>query len=94
MIATTIREPPLLADYIPLAEYESQTPSSFTDRKPVLHLHLVGATLQALGSQASRLAVFAGRSAGAEGAEVARTNGESGEGRVVEQKADVLVTSE
>lgn len=94
MIATTIRTPPAAADYIPLAEYQSQTPESFVDGKPVLHLHVAGATASAPKEQVSSgsLAIFPSDSP------VAVASGENGTDapaeELVEQQVDVYVTSE
>ncbi|OAA71476.1 hypothetical protein ISF_02027 [Cordyceps fumosorosea ARSEF 2679] len=89
MIATTIRTPPAAADFVPLEEYQSQTPASFVDGKPVLHLHLAGATASAPREQVSggALAVFP-RDLPAAAVE----NG--AEEELVEQQVDVYVTSE
>ncbi|KAM3514406.1 hypothetical protein MY11210_001960 [Beauveria gryllotalpidicola] len=88
MIATTIRTPPLLADFVPLAEYQSQTPESFVDGKPVLHLHIAGAAASAPKEQVAgaALAVFPADSPAAADAADAE--------ELVEQQVDVYVTSE
>ncbi|GJN85619.1 hypothetical protein PLIIFM63780_009187 [Purpureocillium lilacinum] len=91
MIATTIRTSPSVGDYVPLAEYETQTPESFADGKPVLHLHLAGATIQAPKAQCGGLAIFPADLAHVESGQ---TNGESGDEAIVEQEVDVFVTSE
>ncbi|KAM3443631.1 hypothetical protein MY4824_000517 [Beauveria thailandica] len=90
MIATTIRTPPSLADFLPLAEYQSQTPESFVDGKPVLHLHIVGAAASAPKEQVAggALAVFPADSPVA----AAATDADAEE--LVEQQVDVYVTSE
>ncbi|OAA47327.1 benzoylformate decarboxylase [Beauveria brongniartii RCEF 3172] len=87
MIATTIRTPPSLADFLPLAEYQSQTPESFVDGKPVLHLHIVGAAASAPKEQVAggALAVFPANSPVAAAADAEE---------LVEQQVDVYVTSE
>ncbi|KAM3450659.1 hypothetical protein MY3296_005930 [Beauveria thailandica] len=92
MIATTIRTPPSLADFLPLAEYQSQTPESFVDGKPVLHLHIVGAAASAPKEQVAggALAVFPADSPVAVAA--AATDADAEE--LVEQQVDVYVTSE
>lgn len=95
MIATTIRTPPSAADFLPLAEYQSQTPESFVDGKPVLHLHITGAAASAPKEQLSSgsLAVFPADSPAAPAA-----SGENGADvpaeELVEQQVDVYVTSE
>ncbi|KAJ6786643.1 hypothetical protein PWT90_09407 [Aphanocladium album] len=94
MIATTIRTPPSAADYVPLAEYQSQTPESFVDGKPVLHLHITGAAASAPKEQiaSGALAVFPGDSPVAPAA--SGENGADAAEELVEQQVDVYVTSE
>lgn len=95
MIATTIRTPPSAADFVTLAEYQSQTPESFVDGKPVLHLHVTGAAAFAPKEQvaAGGLAIFpadspaAPAASGENGADVAAEE-------LVEQQVDVYATSE
>ncbi|PQK08777.1 hypothetical protein BB8028_0001g08500 [Beauveria bassiana] len=89
MIATTIRTPPSLADFLPLAEYQSQTPESFVDGKPVLHLHITGAAASAPKEQATggALAVFPADSP-------APADADADAEELVEQQVDVYVTSE
>lgn len=91
MLPTTIRSPPSLEDYIPLAEYQSQTPASFSDSKPVLHFHLKAARASIPKSQCGTLAVFPADSPAADNA-TARTNGETEV--LVEQAVEVFVNSE
>lgn len=91
MLATTIRSPPSVEDYIPLSDYQSQTPESFSDGKPVLHFHLKGAVASIPKSQCGTLTIFPTDSPSTENA-VARTNGDAEE--LVEQKVDVFVNSE
>lgn len=91
MLPTTIRAPPSLGDYVPLAEYQSQTPASFLDGKPVLHSHLVGARATAPKAHCGRLAIFPEhRSPDAIPAENGRTEADE----VVEQTVDVFANSE
>ncbi|KAL2760407.1 hypothetical protein ACRALDRAFT_2024395 [Sodiomyces alcalophilus JCM 7366] len=59
MLPTTIRAPPLLDDFTPLEEYESRTPESFFDGKPVLHHHLSSAKAWISKSYAASLPIFA-----------------------------------
>ncbi|KAM3467080.1 hypothetical protein MY5147_008197 [Beauveria neobassiana] len=89
MIATTIRTPPSLADFLPLAEYQSQTPESFVDGKPVLHLHITGAAASAPKEQVTggALAVFPADSP-------APADADADAEELVEQQVDVYVTSE
>lgn len=42
-LPTTLRSPPVLDAYTPLAEHESRTPASFYEGPPVLHYHKTGA---------------------------------------------------
>ncbi|KND93870.1 hypothetical protein TOPH_01409 [Tolypocladium ophioglossoides CBS 100239] len=91
MLATTIRSPPSLEDYIPLADYQSQTPESFADGKAVLYFHLEGATASVPKSQCGSLAVFP---ADAPVAESAQADGQNDGNQLVEQKIDVFVNSE
>ncbi|KAK4466979.1 regulator of volume decrease after cellular swelling-domain-containing protein [Cladorrhinum samala] len=60
MSLTTIRSPPPLSDYTPLAEHQSHTPSSFFDAKPILHYHAVGAKAWIPKSQRGKLPFFPG----------------------------------
>ncbi|KHN95653.1 FPD1, benzoylformate decarboxylase [Metarhizium album ARSEF 1941] len=91
MLATTIRSPPSVDDYVPLSEYQSQTPESFSDGKPVLHFHLKAAVASIPKSQCGILAIFPADSPAA-GNAVARPNGDAEE--LVEQTVDVFVNSE
>lgn len=90
MLPTTIRSPPAEADYTPLAEYQSQTPESFTDGKPILHYHLAGAKATIPRSQCGSLAVFPQDTAAAPNNS---TEGEAAE-ELAEQTIDVFATSE
>ncbi|ERT01762.1 hypothetical protein HMPREF1624_00056 [Sporothrix schenckii ATCC 58251] len=42
-LPTTLRSPPALDSYTPLADHESRTPASFYEGPPVLHYHTTGA---------------------------------------------------
>ncbi|KAG6040315.1 hypothetical protein E4U41_000911 [Claviceps citrina] len=92
MLPTTIRSPPSLDDYVCLAQYQSQTPESFSDGKPVLHLHLEEARASIPKSQCGTLAIFPADSPASDAPEAACTNGD-GE-QIVEQAVDVFVNSE
>ena len=83
MLPTTIRSPPSVEDYIPLAEYQSKTPDSFTDSKPVLHFELRAATASIPKSQTGSLAIFPSDSSSVE------NNGEE----ILEQTVDVFANS-
>lgn len=90
MLPTTIRSPPAEADYTPLAEYQSQTPESFTDGKPILHYHLAGAKATIPRSQCGSLAIFPQDTAAASSD---ANEGEAAE-ELAEQTVDVFATSE
>lgn len=87
MLPTTIRSPPSLGDFISLEEYQSQTPESFIDGKPVLHLHLTGVKAKVPKSAASQL----GSAFAADTAQADSTNGNVE--TVIEQEVDVFVSS-
>ncbi|KAG5915670.1 hypothetical protein E4U53_004434 [Claviceps sorghi] len=91
MLPTTIRSPPSLEDYVPLAQYQSQTPESFSGGKPVLHLHLKEAGASIPQPQCGTLAIFPADSPVAAGSE-ASTNG--GTEQVVKQTVEVFVNSQ
>jgi nucleotide-sensitive chloride channel 1A len=59
MPPTALREAPALESFTPLAEHQSQTPTSFYSAKPVLHYHAVGARAIASRDQISKLPIFA-----------------------------------
>lgn len=90
MLPTTIRSPPAAADYTPLAEYQSQTPESFTDGKPILHYHLVGAKATIPRSQCGSLAIFPQDTATASN----NANDGGAAEALAEQTVDVFATSE
>lgn len=60
MLPTTIRTPPTVADFLLLSDYQSTTPQSFHDGKPVLHYHAARAKvcLPKDQHQHSRLPIF------------------------------------
>ncbi|KAG6006490.1 hypothetical protein E4U21_007034 [Claviceps maximensis] len=91
MLPTTIRSPPSLEDYIPLAQYQSQTPDSFSNGKPVLHFHLKEAGASIPKSQCGTLAVFPADSP-ATAAPEATINGDAEQ--IVKQTVEVFVNSE
>lgn len=92
MLATTIRSPPSAEDYVSLAEYQSQTPESFADGKPVLHFHLEGAAASVPASQRGRLALFPADMVTAADDDD-QADGQDEE-RSVKQEVDVFVNSE
>lgn len=95
MLPTTIRSPPAEADFTPLAEYQSQTPESFTDGKPILHYHLSGAKATIPRSQCGSLAIFPQDSPAAPNASNGGdANDDETAEELVEQTVDVFATSE
>lgn len=89
MLPITVRSPPSVDDFTPLAEYQSQTPESFVGGKPVLHFHLASAKASVPKAHCGILAVFPSDSAA--------TNGDAAEGdgeQPVDQQVAVFVTSE
>ncbi|PHH78895.1 hypothetical protein CDD82_2767 [Ophiocordyceps australis] len=78
MLPTTLHSPPERSEMIALAEYETQTPASFSSGKPILHHHVEGATVLVSAEQSGGIALFA--------------RGE-GETEQVERRVDVYVTS-
>lgn len=58
MPPTILRSPPSLSDYVPLSEYQSQTPETFHGGKPVLHYHATGVLARVYRSQCDSLAFF------------------------------------
>jgi nucleotide-sensitive chloride channel 1A len=92
-MASTIRTPPSLGDYTPLAEYQEQTPETFSGGKPVLYYHATGARAWVPGSQRGSLPIFPADALSAPTApENVALNGFSEE--MVEQKVDLFVNSE
>lgn len=85
MIATTIRTLPTTGDYVPLSEYESQTPDSFVDGKAVLHHHISGAKASIPKEHAGKLAIFP--------SDATVTENDAGD-QVIEQDVEVFVNSE
>ena len=58
MPPTTIRSAPALDSFTSLVDHQSQTPASFYGAKPVLHHHIVGASVLITSDQRSKLPVF------------------------------------
>lgn len=58
MLPTTIHAVPSADDFVPLAVYQSTTPESFHDGKPVLHYHATGAKASLPKDQQSSLPIF------------------------------------
>jgi chloride channel, nucleotide-sensitive, 1A len=89
MLPTTIRSPPAVDDFVPLTEYQSQTPETFIGGKPVLHLHLTNAKATVPSAQGRKLAIFPSDTASAQDD---GTNGSSTDNS--ERQVEVFVTSE
>ncbi|KAM0328668.1 hypothetical protein ACHAQA_005080 [Verticillium albo-atrum] len=93
MLTTTIRSPPSVGDFLPLEEYQSQTPETFFGGKPVLHYHLEGAKIWISKSQGAALPIFAADAttpvSAPEGTTLTGTTDD-----LVEQTIDVFVNSE
>lgn len=94
MLPTTIRSPPSLDDFTPLEEYESRTPESFFDGKPVLHRHLSSTKAWISKSHAPSLPIFAVNPTNLRPASVpdGASLQDAGE-EVVEQTIDIFVNS-
>lgn len=58
MLPTTIHTSPALGGFVPLSEYQSTTPESFHDGKPVLHYHATGAKAWLPKDQQARVPIF------------------------------------
>lgn len=93
MPLSTIRTPPSLEDYIPLAEHQSKTPETFYGGKPVLHHHVEGAKAWIPASQAASLPIFPRDSTTAPTEPESQGLTEDSE-EMREQKVDIFVTSE
>ncbi|KAF3760320.1 hypothetical protein M406DRAFT_348571 [Cryphonectria parasitica EP155] len=85
MLPTTIHAAPSVDEFIPLGEYQSTTPASFHDGKPVLHYHATGARAWLPRDQQSRLPVFP--------ADAPTSDGDSGE-MVSQDSIELFITSE
>lgn len=90
MLPTTIRSRPSAEDYVSLEEYESQTPESFADSKPVMHFQLSGAKATIPKSQGGSLAIFP-----ADGEAEAASSSDDGENKnLIAQPVDVYANSQ
>lgn len=58
MLPTTIRTAPKVDEFTLLSDYQSTTPQSFHDGKPVLHYHAAAAKAWLPKSQQSRVPIF------------------------------------
>lgn len=86
MLPTTIHEAPALDSFTPLAEHQSQTPTSFYNSKPVLHYHTISLNALVSRENVSKLPVFKQQEQATEGSAEA-------DGNVVEA-LEVFVSSE
>jgi nucleotide-sensitive chloride channel 1A len=84
MPPTTIRSAPALDSFTPLAEHQSQTPTTFYGAKPVLHYHGVGVRALAFRNQLSKLPIFASTEPAAA----------DGEGATTVEVVDTYINSE
>ena len=89
----SIRVPPNLEDYTPLAEHQSQTPATFYGGKPILHYHGAGAKAWIPATQVGSLAIFPRDSTTAPTEPELLALAEDSE-ELREQKVDIFVTSE
>ncbi|KAM0280479.1 hypothetical protein ACHAQH_004058 [Verticillium albo-atrum] len=92
MLTTTIRSAPSVGDFVPLEEYQSQTPETFFGGKPVLHHHLEGAKIWIPKSQSAALPIFTDVSAPVSAPEGTTLTGNTDD--LTEQTIDVFVNSE
>lgn len=92
MPPTTIHEAPILDSYTPLAEHQSQTPSTFYNAKPVLHYHTTDARATVSRDYLSKLPIFP--TAEQPGANDAVLPRETPQGNRLWVVVDVFVTSE
>ena len=58
MPPATLRETPALDSFTPLAEHQSQTPSTFFGTKPILHFHSTAVRVLVPRSQLAHLPIF------------------------------------
>lgn len=90
-LPTTLRTPPSLDAYTPLADHESRTPASFYEGPPVLHYHTTGARAYVSRENRDKLPWGGNETtATAAGGEAWPIMGEG----MVEQVVDVFVGSE
>lgn len=92
-MTSTIRSPPVLSDYVPLAEHQEKTPETFHGGKPVLHYHATSAKAWVPASQRGSLPIFpADLSSEPTAPENSTLSGAYEE--MVEQKVDIFVNTE
>ncbi|KKA28444.1 hypothetical protein TD95_002593 [Thielaviopsis punctulata] len=95
MLPITIRSPPKVDDFISLADYQSETPASFHDGKPVLHYRAAGIKAWLASDCVGKLPVFPVASRGGCPSEPeSKALSESAASALVEQILDLYVTSE
>ncbi|KAB5513608.1 regulator of volume decrease after cellular swelling-domain-containing protein [Coniochaeta sp. 2T2.1] len=58
-----LRTPPSLSDYVPLSDYQAQTPDTFHGGKPVLYYHATSVLARVYESQSKSLPFFSNHSA-------------------------------
>ncbi|KAK4191250.1 regulator of volume decrease after cellular swelling-domain-containing protein [Podospora australis] len=93
MSLTTIRSPPPLSDFTPLAEHQEKTPESFYDEKPILYYHGAGAKAWISKSQRGKLPFFPADLESAPSAPESSALSDATE-ELVEQKVDLFVNSQ
>lgn len=92
-MTSTIRSPPALSDYVPLAEHQEKTPETFHGGKSVLHYHATGAKAWIPASQRGSLPIFPADLSSEPTAPENSTLTGSFE-QMVEQKVDIFVNTE
>lgn len=85
MLPTTIHTAPTQGDFTPLSEYQSTTPQSFHDGKPVLHYHATGVKAWLPKDQQSRVPIFP--------ADAPAFEGDSGE-MISQDEVELFINSE
>jgi len=91
MLPTTIHASPALESFTPIAEHQSQTPTTFYGSKPILHYHDAGARALVSQDHVSKFPVFARQPAQPE----TGTTGDDGTAnKIMAEVVDVFVSSE
>lgn len=93
MPPTTIRSSPSTADFVPLAEWQAQTPETFHGGKPVLYYHATGAKAYVPKSQSKSLPFFPSN-ASITASDPESSVLENGSEEQVAQTVDLFVNSE
>lgn len=102
MPPTTIRSAPAFDSFTSLEDHQSQTPASFYGMKPVLHHHIIGASVRITRDQMPKLPVFHSANAAVNGGATGTGSSTTGEGTLVQDGyshlgnviVDVFVSSE